>query len=123
VAEQRQPRIRVGIELQRHAHVAEAAGGRQKLRGCRRIAEQTAAFEVDDQVGHRQALEKGAERGRLVGAANDRGRPRGACRSQWRQSRRNPRADTNVTGRSPSHVSASLYGSQRDDTFLCLADL
>jgi hypothetical protein len=85
MTEQRQPRIRLGIELQRHAHVAEAAGGRQELRGGRRIAEQTAALQVDDQIRHGQPLEERAERGRLLGPANDRGRQRRVVHAQERR--------------------------------------
>jgi hypothetical protein len=92
VAEERQAGVGRGIDPDCHADVAIAAARRQQVRGGSGGAEQTAAPHVDDEVRHRQTLEEGTERRRLLGPADDRRRqPRIVDAQERRSGRLRPR--------------------------------
>jgi len=69
VAEEREPRVGVRIDLQQHADVPIAATRRHQLSGPRRGAGYASTLDVDDEVGCRQAIEDGVEGRRPIAAA------------------------------------------------------
>jgi hypothetical protein len=98
VPEERQPGVRLGQELQGDAHVAKGAGRRLQLGRRRGGAGEMPAAHVDDQVRAAETFEDGAERRRLLTAADDRG---GQPRIGDAQERRTVRVG--VRGRGTDH--------------------
>jgi len=72
VAEQRNPDIGAGIELEGDANVTVAAGRRHQPRRRGGTAVERSAVHVDDQIGGGKTLENAVKRRRVIAAAHHR---------------------------------------------------